>query len=170
MTLLETVTLRISTAHSYLSYLANWGSKTWFDQYSEYKANKLSWTNAMVLIHPMHYENHRDAGSVRGAREFSKEPSYSQLTCYAHLVWGYNCDLRLSTNIGIQADHAFPYSLGGPTNSDNKLYLCDLHNRYKAHDVHLYTWEFGEPSWLKATIDRVYRVKKSEEWKLGNRV
>jgi hypothetical protein len=106
----------------------------------------------LALVHPDVYSHRDGAEMVRGARIFAREAPRQK--CGAVLCWGYECDRPADC-----ADHLFPYSLGGPTVSANKLYLCWLHNQMKSNDAHCYPWERGEPSWLQSTLARIVNLR-----------
>lgn len=46
----------------------------------------------------------------------------------------------------------FPYSLGGQTVAENRITLCQWHNRLKGSDVHLYPWELPLGSWVEKVL------------------
>jgi hypothetical protein len=125
----------------------NGGAKTIFEQ--------------LALLHPEHLAeldlpSHRNVESLQrllqGARAFATPLGGN--CCQSRLLWGYNCEL----NGEIQQDHLFPYSLGGPTLAQNRVFLCKYHNMVKSSDIHCYPWEavdeWAKP-WLTAQINRL---------------
>ena len=103
----------------------------------------------LALIHPFQIEQvFRDPTDLRGERQFSGvAPLFSQ-TCEAARFWGYDC--RDCENL--QADHDWPYSLGGPTASDNLTWLCRTHNQSKGGDIHCWPWELPTPGWVRVHL------------------
>ena len=90
---------------------------------------------------------------LQGGRRFQGTEMARFDPCEAERLWGYPCDLEPDGRI--EFDHAFPYSLGGPTVGANRLGLCPVHNAGKAGDIHLFPWEEGEPRWLAASLGRI---------------
>jgi hypothetical protein len=81
-----------------------------------------------------------------------QDPGAADMGCSCSLIWGYPCHL---TRPQVVADHVFPYSFGGPSTGDNKIFLCGLHNSVKGADIHLFPWERGEPIWLNPLLSRL---------------
>lgn len=140
----------------YVSSLYRISVSDWQQYYSQYLQNELGLAESMALIHPDHYKHVSTANQIRGDRTFPKEQGMTSIKCSADVIWGYSCSIELTS--GIYADHLFPYSLGGPTVSNNKLYLCEFHNQVKGNDIHIYPWEEGEPEWLKGLLFRINRL------------
>lgn len=140
----------------YVSFLSRVSISNWQQYYGQYHQNKLDLAESMALIHPRHYEHMRTTNQIRGDRAFPKEQGMTSIGCSADVIWGYSCSIELTTVVC--ADHLFPYSLGGPTVSNNKLYLCEFHNQLKGNDIHIYPWERGEPEWLKDLLLRINRL------------
>lgn len=135
----------------------------WDAVYARYQAGELSTYEALALAHPMHYES--TAGlvaddttrcRVRGQRRFPSEPRRRGLRCRSDQVWGYECP-----NVGAApvADHLFPWAFGGPTLATNLVYLCDVHNRVKGSDFHLYPFFEALPPWLDGVLGRIGQVR-----------
>lgn len=140
----------------YVSSLYRISVSDWQQYYSQYLQGILGLTESMALIHPRHYEQVSITNQIRGNRAFPKEKGMINIKCSADVIWGYSCSIELAG--GMYADHLFPYSLGGPTISNNKLYLCELHNQLKGNDIHIYPWEEGEPDWLKGLLFRINKL------------
>jgi len=151
---------RIDTASAYIDAVEQSFQNNWLEQYESYRRGKLSLPEAAALAHAYHYEHLDLTSTVRGPRTFAKEVGMEWIKCRAEFIWRYTCGRTLE--IGIAADHLFPYSLGGPTLGSNKIYLCALHNQMKSNDVHLYPWEIGEPIWLKDCLEAIWRFKRYE--------
>ncbi|MDE2933016.1 MAG: hypothetical protein OXS47_03990, partial [Chloroflexota bacterium] len=113
---------------------------------------------ALVLVHPDFYAaREAEVGmSIRGSRSFSRTAGQHAAGCMADRIWLSACRLRSGSEV--QADHLFPYSLGGPTLAANQLFLCGAHNGAKGSDVHLFPWEQGEPDWLATQVERISRL------------
>lgn len=151
---------RIESAEKYLSHLEYSLRTDWTHQYKAYLEGELSSEESLSLIHPLHYNDITDVGDIRGARSFTKEPSSNTIKCECDIIWGYDCPMSLRELSAIQADHLFPYSLGGPTVSGNKIHLCEVHNRSKGADFHLLPWGHLNFNWVDETIHRIYRLLK----------
>jgi hypothetical protein len=145
---------RIDTCREYLAALKELEDCDWGHEYALHKGGNKSLVEAMALIHPSHYEGRILADDVRGDRTFPPLRSSAGVRCGADVVWGYSC----AETQGFAADHLFPYSLGGPTESTNRVTLCTFHNQLKGNDVHAYPWERGTPGWLDALLDRISHV------------
>lgn len=157
---LESLSMRILMGREYIISIDSSQSIDWETQYLLYRQNALSLPESLALLYPIHYESKNNSQSIRGPRGFPGERSLSSMKCQANDIWGYPCPLD-STRISVVADHVFPYSLGGPTNSDNKTYLCEFHNQLKGNDIHFFPWEKGEPTWLKTTLNRIQVLRKN---------
>tara|TARA_B100001250_G_scaffold362836_1_gene341798 strand:+ start:872 stop:1438 length:567 start_codon:yes stop_codon:yes gene_type:complete len=99
----------------------------------------------LILIHPSHISSffaiktkpqiNSKQQQIQGKRIFT-ENLYKE--CESERFWGYKCPFQEKDLV---ADHAFPYSLGGPTKGANLRCLCKWHNMIKANDIHCYPWE-----------------------------
>lgn len=103
----------------------------------------------LALIHPFQTEQvFPNPTDLRGERLFSGvAPLFSQ-TCEAVRFWGYDC----GDGETLQADHDWPYSLGGPTAVGNLTWLCRVHNQSKGGDIHCWPWESTTPAWVGAHL------------------
>jgi hypothetical protein len=149
---------RLTRAKKYISYLDYSLKNDWLMQFEEYDSGTLSFEQSVALIHPSHYQDCAGADIIRGKRSFSSEPSLSTFKCESRRIWGYECTVSIREYGRIEADHVFPYALGGPTIGGNKVHLCRLHNSSKGNDFHLFPWEQGTPKWLPDIISKIRRI------------
>jgi len=65
-------------------------------------------------------------------------------------------------NVGvtIDLDHKWPYSLGGPSELDNRLELCSNCNRHKSSSFNLYPTNRGIPTWLSDRVEQLDQIKR----------
>jgi len=104
------------------------------------------------LIHPDWYQSEVIIGrDPRGSRFFSTNPPGGQ-TCQSAAIWGYTCQLY---DHDLVADHLFPYSAGGATDSRNLVWLCRWHNSIKSSDIHLVDWDSVDCTWVDDLLDRI---------------
>lgn len=152
---------RIQCTQKYLSFLEDSLALNWEKQYFLYQSKQLSLPYAFVLVHPWHCEllTSQDIKTIYGARTFQKEVGLTGMQCLSETIWGYKCSHSRQSKSIVQADHLFPYSLGGPTISSNKIYLCKFHNQMKSNDIHFYPWERGEPAWLATHLQEIAKRK-----------
>ena len=152
---LPTLRIRIERGEEYLLALEEFRNCEWNEILAEYRQQRLTLPQAMVLVHPVFYKDREGkvAQSIRGDRNFSTSAGQQVATCMADQIWLSVCALE-SPEV-VHSDHMFPYSLGGPTLAANQLFLCPVHNRSKAGDIHLFPWERGEPSWFTRQVDRI---------------
>jgi hypothetical protein len=152
---------RSDAAQRYLNLLVQSKEQDWLELRREWTKDE-EWINRLALIHPDHYKDletykircsMRGVCAVRGARNFSREMGRGWADCRSFDFWGYHCCLPRDAELA--GDHVFPYSFGGPTNIENKRFLCPLHNAMKSSDIHIFPWELGEPAWLGAVLDAV---------------
>ena len=140
---------------AYLSLLAKCEFQSWSEVHDQYLAGKLQFAESLVLIHPMWYEAEgekvRDC-PVRSVPNFDGTSEENQ-RCESSRFWGYECPLPMT---GVQADHCFPRSLGGPTDPDNQAWLCKWHNQIaKGADIHLLDLRAENMLWFERTLARV---------------
>lgn len=128
-------------------------ARDWFAEYELFCNNQLSLARTMVLLLPEAYgEKPADQTSlIRIRRTFDMKSAEQQ--CQSAWYWGYECPF--GTDAAMTADHVFPYSLGGITEGTNLLWLCEVHNRIKGSDVHVFPWERGVPPWVPDVLSRV---------------
>ncbi len=156
----ELLKTRILCAEDYLKGLESVRRIGWIDSLLLFKKGELTAPHAMALIHPEHYDYAQEA--VCGARTFIDDPAPSLRRCECHLYWQIACPFEGLTDFS--ADHVFPYSLGGPTEPNNRMVLCRLHNQMKSNDVHFYPWERGQPSWLEPVVRRI-ELQRNQQWR-----
>jgi hypothetical protein len=149
---------RLAEANKYLCYLNYSLQHGWLDQYARYKSGSLEFPESLALVHPHHYRNLESSDKIRTNRSFERGPSVSSRNCESNRIWGYKCPIDITEHKKIEADHLFPYSLGGPSTGENIIFLCKMHNLCKGSDFHFFPWESGPPAWLSSTINRIYRV------------
>lgn len=143
----ELLSVRISNAYEYLQFLSRCsGLQAWRDGYRRFRLGECPIPEALSLVHPVHLKRAwvEDLDFVKGERSFtgSAEP---WSTCQADLIWGYDCPFEEEE---LESDHLFPFSAGGPTDAENRLWLCATHNGFKSSDIHLFPWEVGLPQWV----------------------
>jgi hypothetical protein len=133
---------RISVTKTYLDFLRN-NSLRNYNDLLERNFDNDDLVFKLTLIHPLfiksihlpeHITHEMLIRQIQGNRSFVRENG----KCQAKLIWGYECNTEYEFCHG---DHLFPFSLGGPTISGNKLLLCNYHNMVKGTDIHLLPWE-----------------------------
>lgn len=146
---------RLRTGLEYLMAVRRSLSLSWKENFERFGRSS-SWIERLASAHPAHYEQSLSvtatACPVRGKRTMHLDAGAQGISCQSHLLWGYRCPYA---DEPLEADHLFPYSWGGPSLGTNKIFLCKMHNRCKASDIHLYPWELGEPPWLKGVLQRL---------------
>tara|TARA_Y100000588_G_scaffold390649_1_gene496770 strand:+ start:3453 stop:3953 length:501 start_codon:yes stop_codon:yes gene_type:complete len=157
----NTIKTRIKRGAQYLKKLEQTiQAESWDVLYQSYKANTCSVIEQFVLIHPHFHPANDQRQDLRGRPSFVREPNQSERKCQADLIWGYLCELECE---GVpESDHHFPYSYGGPTIAQNKIFLCNEHNALKSKDIHLYPWEQPPPRWLDKQITMIAK-KRSQQ-------
>lgn len=149
---------RISEAERYLALaLEDYGGK--WELYRADAEARADVALALALIHPDNWPGQADQQRVQGSRAFRARMIHGTRLCNAVDYWGVTCNTDTSRE-GAIADHAWPYSLGGPTDVANIVWLCRRHNQIKAADIHFYPWELGWPDWLSTQLKRVERAVK----------
>lgn len=141
---------RIERARQYMIYLSKIRSdKDWISGYKNYKDGHLCLSEALSLVHPSHFFDAPHAAIIRGVARFGERESAEWCGCQAKAIWGYDCPLK---DTKLEADHLFPYAAGGPTVSENRIWLCSYHNKVKSNDIHMYPWEQQEPKWVGSRL------------------
>lgn len=151
---------RIGMAERYLSIIDSDLHHSW----QELRQNALICRDlpaALALVHPQHWEGQTTPDRMLGPRAFRTPTLNGTRYCAAADYWGIQCPTRGNRNVAIVADHAWPYSLGGPTHVANIRWLCRRHNAVKSSDVHLYPWEGLWPDWLNELLGKVDRIRTS---------
>jgi hypothetical protein len=155
----DTLLFRIDSAEKYLRIIDEPLPGYWSDLFQEAFIRR-DLQLALALIHPRHWEDISQRRVVLGERAFNTPTLRGTQYCCAEDYWGVPCATRTDRNAVIVADHAWPYSLGGPTNVANIRWLCGRHNAAKSSDVHLYPWEFPMPDWLPSQLQRVKKLRE----------
>lgn len=153
----ELLVARIRTAENYLSILDSKLEHNWRELRAEAVIRR-DLPIAFALVHPQHWEDYGRAEQVLGPRTFRAPILTGTRYCSAADYWGVQCAAR-NNPIEIVADHAWPYSLGGPTHIANIRWLCRRHNAGKSSDVHLYPWEGLWPDWIDGQLEKVDRLR-----------
>ena len=154
----EVIEARIATAERYLELIDSPLHGDWIDLRSYALASR-DLPTALALVHPDHWSEHAQARAILGPREFRAQTLRGTRFCSSADYWGAPCRRRDNPDAVVVADHAWPYSLGGPTVQDNIRWLCRRHNAAKSSDIHLYPWDGLWPTWLDALLDRVARAR-----------
>lgn len=144
-----------SLAPVYATLLQGLPALHWDDVYREATRTQ-SEAHLLILVHPVWYAENRDAAycPVRGPRRFSvKAPIGSR--CQSERVWHYSCGVGAPH---LEADHSFPWRLGGPTTSSNITWLCREHNLAKGPDWHVGLRPLAELEWFADVFERVSRI------------
>ena len=70
-------------------------------------------------------------------------------TCQSTIVLGHKCPFPIEKNgdSRLEADHVWPKSFGGPWSTNNRIWLCRLHNQMKGSSITHYSWNIY-PVWL----------------------
>lgn len=147
--------LRLRTAEEYLCLLDQTLAlgKPWREHYDA-GLQSVSVLHAYALLHPTWFPLHATQRAVQWGRSFGPLDLSNDDACQAPQYWGVECSRRDN----LEADHAFPYALGGPTEGRNMALLCRMHNRQKAGDVHLYDWPQTAPAWVWDALSRRARL------------
>jgi hypothetical protein len=106
----------------------------------------------LCLIHPDWFDPDNKVGEdPRGPRAFRVNfPNGQQ--CQSSVIWGYLCNFSDSDLV---ADHLYPYSAGGSTDSRNLVWLCRWHNSVKSSDIHLIDWDSVDSGWVDDLLGRI---------------
>jgi hypothetical protein len=156
----ELLAARMRTAEQYLSIIDEPLAGDWHDLRAEALIRR-DLPLALALVHPQHWEEAASFDAVLGPRAFRTPVLRGTQYCSAEDYWGIRCAPRDARNVEIVGDHAWPYSLGGPTHVANIRWLCRRHNAAKSSDVHLYPWEGLWPEWLTGVLDRILRLRST---------
>lgn len=151
---------RIVRAEKYLKLVDSTPNGDWGELRTSALAEQ-DLPTAMALIHPVHWTDHVEGKELQGPRGFEVRELLGSRSCNAADYWGVTCS-RKPPKFKIVADHAWPYSLGGPTVPENIRWLCSMHNAAKSSDIHLYPWEAASwPTWLNDFLDKVERERSN---------
>ena len=149
----EIILYRISEAERYLEQLESNGriATDWLLYRADAEARR-DLVSALTLIYSHNWPVPALRQNVQGPRAFRTPIIHATRMCSASEYWGVPCKSDTRSE-GAVADHAWPYSLGGPTVPGNIAWLCPRHNRIKGMDIHFYPWELGWPDWLPPHLD-----------------
>jgi hypothetical protein len=154
----EILLSRIQTAETYLHLIDEPLVGHWSDL-CETALIRRDVLTALALVHPQHWVDVADTEKVLGARAFRAPTLRGTQYCSAEDYWGLPCASRNNATVEIVADHAWPYSLGGPTHVGNIRWLCRRHNAAKSADVHLYPWEAPMPDWVSSHLEKIRKIR-----------
>lgn len=154
----DTLLFRIDAAEKYLRIIDDPLPGYWSDLCEE-ALIRCDLKLALALIHPRHWEELAQRRSILGDRAFTAPTLRGTQYCSAEDYWGVPCAIQTDKNAFVVADHAWPYSLGGPTNVANIRWLCRRHNAAKSSDVHLYPWESPIPDWVPNHLLRIKKLR-----------
>jgi hypothetical protein len=143
-------TYRFRQAERYLSRIGEvTTARAWTRQARSFIGGGTDPVVGLALIHPFQTEQvFSEVPDLRGPRIFGGLDPLTAQECEAERLWGYACPSKDD----LQADHEWPYSLGGPTSVDNLTWLCRLHNQSKGCDIHCWPWERDVPDWLRMQV------------------
>ena len=119
----------------------------------------------MVLIHPEFLYDYQGEfiGDQIGFnnRSFSLGINDSDLCQINKITENSICQFNIYKQIRgkCQADHYWPYSLGGPSIFENRILLCKYHNVAKSNSIMEEFWK-SYPNWINDYIERMYNLKK----------
>lgn len=154
----DVIRTRIATAEHYLALVDSDLDSTWNDLSTEALIRQ-DLPLALALCHPQHWEHHIRFEALLGPRSFRTPTLSGTRLCSAADYWGVDCGTLKRRQVDIVADHAWPYSLGGPTHVANIRWLCRRHNAAKSSDIHFYPWEGLWPEWLCGLLERIRQVR-----------
>lgn len=148
---------RIQTAERYLELIDAGFVGSWHDAYRDVLVSG-DLVLGLALIHPEYWSGSAAERALLGPREFRVPTLRGTRNCASADYWGAPCPSAGREDVEIVADHAWPFSLGGPTVVGNIRWLCRRHNAVKSSDVHLYPWEGLWPGWLSDHLRKVARA------------
>ncbi|MDH5401957.1 MAG: HNH endonuclease [Candidatus Heimdallarchaeota archaeon] len=155
---------------NYIKQLNNLPVENWENLYNKFNKNKNDLVSLMILIHPENY-NHLikipGISDPRGNRYFDNTVfsiDRNQNKCDSIKIFGYICPLKNSDENKINIDHLWPFSLGGPTEVSNGIFLCKIHNNFKHNDIH----NIDENlllnfTWLEELLSKIKNLKNFEK-------
>lgn len=148
---------RIETAERYLELIDMGFAGSWHDAYRDVLVSG-DLVLGLALVHPEHWTDYAAEHAILGPRKFRAPTLTGTRNCAASEYWGVQCPSTGRGSVEIVADHAWPFSLGGPTVVGNIRWLCRRHNAVKSSDVHFYPWEGLWPGWLSDQLGKVARA------------
>lgn len=143
----------VDWGREYADALQSTESSSWRELRHQFESGQLGQIAALVLIHPNWYANSECVAecSVRGKRRFNFNSTGGK-PCQSQAIWGYPCPFESDP---IHLDHLFPWSLGGPTDPSNAIWLCRRHNSAKGSDWHLSVQPVGSLNWFNSTLSKL---------------
>jgi len=120
----------------------------------------------LALVHPDEYFDQRGEDfsksfeTPHGKSKFPNTLILDEDCQLNELRFGLTCPYAYSS--GVQMDHYWPHSLGGPTSNDNMVYLCRKCNQQKSSSPFYYNFE-AVPTWLVNRIQTMHS-HKSRSW------
>ncbi len=146
---------RVALARRYFSALSIAPGTEWRGAAENALVNRVAEPKTLALLHPQYLGYDKGLQVKLQGKPFFPAVDLEGLRgygCLAVRIWGYKCDLLIGTDLN--ADHVFPWSLGGSTSSTNLLPLCRYHNQVKTNDVHLYPNWSDPPDWVWLGLER----------------
>ncbi len=144
-------------------------NKYWILKYKELhteikKSNVVHLPLILPLIYPVFLYN--SEGQFLGnfidynSSDFSKGINNSDNCQYSSIQKSGFCEFNNYRQIRekCQADHYWPYSLGGPSIIENRILLCRFHNVAKSNSIVSEFWR-NYPSWLNPYLERLFNLK-----------
>lgn len=142
----------------------------WIEEYEKFLVKKIE-SNVMnlPLIMPLIYPDflYNSSGLFIGefinynASNFNSGINLSDECQFGSIHENGYCEFNNFKHIRgkCQADHFWPFSLGGPSILENRVLLCRFHNLAKSNSVLNDFW-IQYPSWIYSYLKRMYDLKK----------
>jgi len=128
--------------------------------------NENTVSTLLALCHPDEYEDQRgeyigDSFETPHSKSKFKSKRKTGLSCQLGDIFpGSICPW--ATQNYVEKDHYWPHSLGGPTSSENLLYLCKRCNVAKSSSPFYFSYDYI-PGWMRNRI-KTLSVLKSRIW------
>ena len=164
-------TLRRINLQSDFSYAER--CENWLDIFRELQLNvdQFQWDSyhtpeLLALVHPNEYFDGRGEDisnyfeTSHSKKGFGKKTILDERCQIGDLIDGIKCPYVKEN--GVQMDHLWPHSLGGPTHNSNMIYLCKTCNQQKSSSPLYFSFETC-PSWLVNRIKTMVE-QKSRIW------
>ena len=117
----------------------------------------------LALCHPDEYEDQRgeyigdEFATPHSISAFKSKRKYGIKCQLNDLISGCVCPWTNETFV--EKDHYWPHSLGGPTSTENLLYLCKKCNNQKSNSPFYFDFDHI-PGWLRNRIKTLYKLKQ----------
>lgn len=117
----------------------------------------------LALVHPDEFHDQRGEDisihfeTPHSKKSFTKRAVMDEDCQIGELINGVKCPYV--DNKGVQMDHLWPHSLGGPTHNSNMVYLCQTCNQQKSSSPLYFDFDTC-PSWLVNRIKTMFAHKK----------